>query len=269
MIEQNFFQMKRNRFQNIFAFLFCSLLIGLTGFYYWSVYHSPKKEPIILTLGEPVKPEGEIDYSFQAESVVYPELFETSEVMGRDIRPFVKWTEMVSRFNQQVSGINPTDEQQNPDVDIDIQPYIKIHEELEKYRGMPPYEMADHVNRLINKVPYVMDSISASQEDFWYTPVEFYQQNKGDCEDYAIAKLEALHYLGVSEKDMRIAIVRDHSLGGIIHSLLIYYVGHEVYILDNQSSDVISGAEKMTKYNPIFSINNYGWWRHMPSHNPL
>ena len=50
----------------------------------------------------------------------------------------------------------------------------------------------------------------------WSLPTDGY----GDCEDYAISKFMSLRALGVPNNLMRVEIVRDLNLGGIIHAVL-------------------------------------------------
>jgi predicted transglutaminase-like cysteine proteinase len=62
---------------------------------------------------------------------------------------------------------------------------------------------------------------------------------------------------------MRVIILQDLNLGGIIHAVLGIYEGDELYILDNQIKQVIP-ARKIYHYKPIYAINEDNWWRYVP-----
>ena len=67
--------------------------------------------------------------------------------------------------------------------------------------------------------------------------------------------------LGVPDNQMRLAIVKDMERG-IPHAILIVYAQTgEAMILDNQTTTVRSAA-MVTRYQPIFSINEQAWWLH-------
>jgi predicted transglutaminase-like cysteine proteinase len=97
------------------------------------------------------------------------------------------------------------------------------------------------------------------QEDYWATPFQFLKKN-GDCEDYAISKYMALKALGVKVEDMRIVALQDLNLN-LGHAVLVVYVGDEPQLLDNQISSVVA-ANSIRHYQPVFSINEEGWWLH-------
>jgi predicted transglutaminase-like cysteine proteinase len=134
-------------------------------------------------------------------------------------------------------------------------------QELEKLRAKPLIEKIDGVNRLVNAYPYIEDIMNWGLGDYWETPFEFQERN-GDCEDYAISKFISLRALGVTNDKMRIEIVQDLNLGGVIHAILIVFVDDQVYVLDNQIKQVMLAVD-IYHYKPIYSINEEHWWRHI------
>jgi len=66
----------------------------------------------------------------------------------------------------------------------------------------------------------------------------------------------------VPTDDMRIEIVQDLNLGGIIHAILIVFEDGKVYVLDNQIKQVMLAVD-IYHYKPIYSINEKHWWRHI------
>jgi predicted transglutaminase-like cysteine proteinase len=60
---------------------------------------------------------------------------------------------------------------------------------------------------------------------------------------------------------LRVVVVQDLNLGGIIHAVLIVFIGKDAYILDNQIKQVVP-ALKIYHYVPIYAINEDHWWKY-------
>jgi predicted transglutaminase-like cysteine proteinase len=118
------------------------------------------------------------------------------------------------------------------------------------------------VNEAVNVLPYREDASNYGATDYWATLPEFVARG-GDCEDYAIAKYMLLKRAGVPADAMRIAVVRDLALG-VSHAVLAVEEGGVSYILDNQSGEVLPDRD-VARYQPVYSINERGWWLHMPA----
>lgn len=177
----------------------------------------------------------------------YPALFGSQERASANLKPFTKWTQMFDRFE---SGLKTSDGQAT---------IRNFQHDLEGMKNLPLPAMAQKVNTLVNKTPYIEDSRKWGMSDYWATPVEFLNRG-GDCEDFAISKYAALRALGVPEERLRIAIVHDLQKD-IPHAILILYADDGAMILDNQSSEVRM-ARDVNRYKPIFSINRTAWWLH-------
>jgi predicted transglutaminase-like cysteine proteinase len=115
------------------------------------------------------------------------------------------------------------------------------------------------VNRAMNAKKYILDIKNWGQEDYWATPYQFLKKN-GDCEDYAIAKYMVLKELGLRVEDMRVVALQDLNLN-LGHAVLVVYVGEQPMLLDNQIASVVP-ANSIRHYQPVFSINEEGWWLH-------
>lgn len=126
----------------------------------------------------------------------------------------------------------------------------------------PLLERLRRVNRAVNRVAYIEDEANYGAADYWATPEEFLARG-GDCEDYAIAKYMLLKHAGVPAGSMRVVVVQDLSLG-TSHALLSIKLDGTDYILDNQSPSVLPATE-VARYRPVYSINETGWWLHMPA----
>ena len=103
------------------------------------------------------------------------------------------------------------------------------------------------------------------QSDYWATPLESLGRQRGDCEDYSIAKYLFLKHLIPDEK-LRLTYVRAQ-IGGPYskifqaHMVLIYYETPtaEPLVLDNLISE-IRPASRRKDLRPIFSFNSEGLW---------
>ena len=186
--------------------------------------------------------------------------FDMDEQRSDNIRPFPKWTGMIGRYG----------DQQNSDKPDDNCGKVRFYPcSLEQWRqvtegvkGKALLEQLDAVNDWSNQHPYIEDQINWGLEDYWETPNEF-MEISGDCEDYAISKYYTLRAAGIPADRLRIIVLQDLNLGGVIHAVLGVYDGAELYILDNQSQQVIP-AMKIYHYRPIFGINEESWWAYYP-----
>lgn len=185
--------------------------------------------------------------------------FDMKESRFNSLNNFPKWSGVMRRFAEQK---NLSDSKCNTQ---DYHPCaIKGWKEmLEDLRGKPLDIQLDAVNNWSNSHPYIIDQLNWGVSDYWETPYEFIEIN-GDCEDYAIAKYYSLRALGISADKMRIIIVQDLNLGGIIHAILgVYDADNNLIILDNQIKQV-RPALSIYHYRPIYGINEYNWWTYKP-----
>ena len=183
-----------------------------------------------------------------------PSYFTMGETQSTNLTPFPKWTGMRERFDDQKKI--PLEECGSTDFHpCTIAEWDKM---ITNTRNKPLSEQLKTVNDWSNKHPYIVDQLNWGMEDFWETPHEFISVS-GDCEDYAIVKYYSLRALGVPEEAMRIIIVQDLNLGGIIHAILGVYDDSKLVILDNQIKQVMP-ALKIYHYRPIYSLNAEHWW---------
>ena len=109
------------------------------------------------------------------------------------------------------------------------------------------------VNRFINSRRWHLESGS---HDDWHTLTEFLR-DRGDCEDYAIAKYFALRQLDLPADDLRVAITWDFATSAY-HAVTVVRIDGHVYFLD------VDGAPRLTQasYRFLFSINETAVWDH-------
>jgi predicted transglutaminase-like cysteine proteinase len=122
------------------------------------------------------------------------------------------------------------------------------------------------VNLYFNVIPYASDLKQWGVNDYWATPVELLVHDRGDCEDYAIAKYFTLKKLGVAAEKLRVVYVhvdertRRTRAGnglndGFAHMVLGYYETptSSPLILDNLTR-AIKPASERPDLKPVYTL---------------
>ncbi len=126
---------------------------------------------------------------------------------------------------------------------------------------LQPIERLEAVNRYVNaRVRFVDDSKQYGVADRWTTAAETLRRGRGDCEDYAIAKLQLLRRAGFDEKDLYFVILRD-ALRRADHAVLVVRAEGRLLVLDNGTDRLIDSHE-MPDYRPIFTFSGNQAWIH-------
>lgn len=183
-----------------------------------------------------------------AEARKYPRIFGSIELFSTKTARFPKWLGMLDRFQ---NGTKPCDS-----ATCTTKGWKEFIADL---RGQDLKTQLKEVNRAFNSHRYILDIDNWGEEDYWATPFQFLKKH-GDCEDYAISKYFTLKALGVPIEDMRVVALQDLNLN-LGHAVLVVYVGDKPMMLDNQIASVVP-ANSIRHYNPVFSINEAGWWLH-------
>lgn len=183
---------------------------------------------------------------------------DVEEVPYENLAPFKKWTSAMKRTSKQFK----IDDAQCDKATFHPCIVVEWKKFIEDMKGDDFMEQLVSINDWGNAHPYIVDQLNWGMNDYWATPYEFMTVN-GDCEDYAIAKYYTLRALGISPDRMRIMIVQDQNLGGVIHAILGVHQDDKLWILDNQSKEV-SLASSIYHYKPIYSLNEDRWWRYLP-----
>ena len=103
--------------------------------------------------------------------------------------------------------------------------FISIQKELiDKYKDANDTLKLNAVNRWVNKLKYDSDMHIYGVGDYWATLYEFVGKDRGDCEDYTIAKYYILKALGVDPHKMKFTYVvyRDRRGHLLAHMVLSY-----------------------------------------------
>ena len=117
------------------------------------------------------------------------------------------------------------------------------------------------VNRYVNRrVEFVDDSRQYGRADLWTAASDTLRRGRGDCEDYAIAKLQMLRAAGFSDRDLYLVIVKD-LVRRADHAVLVVRAGGRMLVLDN-GTDVVADADNVRDYRPVLTFSANGAWTH-------
>ena len=108
------------------------------------------------------------------------------------------------------------------------------------------------INRAINlSISYTSDDVQFGKSDEWSSAVATFASGRGDCEDYAIAKMFTLHAAGIALEDLRILVARER--GGDLHALLaVRNEGHWL-LLDNRTMMLVEDSHSRD-LTPIYTF---------------
>jgi predicted transglutaminase-like cysteine proteinase len=133
--------------------------------------------------------------------------------------------------------------------------FMALERLMASLEGKTDLEKLEKVNEFFNNVPYSRDIQTYGVTDYWATPFEFLARDKGDCEDYVIAKYFVLKQLGIESSKMYLTYVRVENYDDA-HMVLTYFPSPRTqpYVLDNIRRIVLP-ASKRTDLTPVFNFN--------------
>jgi predicted transglutaminase-like cysteine proteinase len=122
-------------------------------------------------------------------------------------------------------------------------------------------EQLEAVNRYVNgRVKFIDDIRQYGVDDHWTTAADTLRRGRGDCEDYAIAKLQLLRSAGFAERDLYLVILHD-ALRRTDHAVLVARAEGRLLVLDN-GTDRLFDSYEMPDYRPIVSFSGNRAWAH-------
>ena len=128
-------------------------------------------------------------------------------------------------------------------------------------RDLNAIARADAINRYVNhRVRFTDDSRQYGRNDVWSAATETLRRGKGDCEDYAIAKMQMLRAAGIADRDLYLVILKD-LVRRADHAVLVVRAGGRMLLLDN-GTDVMSDTETVRDYRPVVTFSAAGTWTH-------
>ncbi|HWI77103.1 MAG TPA: transglutaminase-like cysteine peptidase [Sphingomicrobium sp.] len=128
-------------------------------------------------------------------------------------------------------------------------------------RGAAEKTRLDAINRYVNRrVRFVDDERQFGRADVWSTANSTLSRGRGDCEDYAIAKIEMLRSAGISARDVYLVVLKD-LVRRADHAVAVVRSGDHMYVLDNGTDELLD-SETVRDYHPILTFSAYGTWTH-------
>jgi predicted transglutaminase-like cysteine proteinase len=126
---------------------------------------------------------------------------------------------------------------------------------------LSPLERLDAVNRYVNqRVAFVNDIRQYGVSDKWTAASETLRRGRGDCEDFAIAKLQILRRAGIAEEDLYLVVLRDAARRAD-HAVLVVRAEGRMLVLDNGTSRIFDSAA-IADYRPILTFSGSRAWTH-------
>lgn len=131
--------------------------------------------------------------------------------------------------------------------------------------GLSYQAILSAINIWVNRsVAYKTDNALYNQRDYWATATETLDKRAGDCEDYAILKLQLLHAAGIDKDMMRLVLSRDLA-GNRDHAFLVVATPNGDVVLDN-TTDRIYPANQAHSIRPILTFKGDQRWTHAVPH---
>lgn len=122
-------------------------------------------------------------------------------------------------------------------------------------------ELVASVNRWVNReITHAEDIDLFGKSDYWADAATTLRLGKGDCEDFALLKMELLASAGVSRDDMVLTLARD-LIRRRDHAVLLVKDGDGWLMLDNVGSAPLD-ASQSHGYRPVMSLGAKQSWLH-------
>ena len=126
---------------------------------------------------------------------------------------------------------------------------------LQELAGKDVKQQLREVNRFFNQFQYKEDIEVWGQKDYWATPEEFIGLNRGDCEDFVVAKYFVLRSLGVPDEQLYLTYVKAVRKN-VAHMVLSYFSTPKSVplILDNYNQKILPETQRRDLL-PVYSVN--------------
>lgn len=127
--------------------------------------------------------------------------------------------------------------------------------------GLGDIEKLEAVNIYVNsRVRFARDSELYGTADRWTPANETLASGRGDCEDYAIAKLQMLRRAGFPERDLYLVVLNDTARRQV-HAVLAARTDNRFLVLDN-ATDRLFDSHEFRDYRPIVTFSGNRSWTH-------
>ena len=128
-------------------------------------------------------------------------------------------------------------------------------------RGLGERDLLARVNQWVNReIAYVGDDRNYRRRDFWATAEQTIARGSGDCEDFAILKMQMLRAAGVDAARMKLVLLRDLAANAD-HAFLLVDTGSGKLVLDNVTDRLYDGSRAQA-VRPVLSFSADRRWVH-------
>jgi len=116
-------------------------------------------------------------------------------------------------------------------------------------------------NTWINhRIAFESDLENYGVSDYWASARESLARGRGDCEDYAIAKMELLRAAGVPAADLYLVVAKD-LVRRADHAILVVRMSDGFWVLDSGTDEVMP-ANAVQDYRPVVTFSAGKAWLH-------
>ena len=128
---------------------------------------------------------------------------------------------------------------------------------IDEARALDGRRQLATVNRSVNlAVAYTSDMVMHGVGDVWSSPLSTFERGRGDCEDYAIAKMFVLRGAGMPADDLRLLIAHNRS-DGDAHAVLAARLDGRWHILDNRKMLLLED-NAVRDLQPLYALDAGG-----------
>ena len=133
--------------------------------------------------------------------------------------------------------------------------FVYLNKVMDEAKGQNELEQLRIINDFYNNVRYRADQKNYNAKDYWATPIEFLGRDRGDCEDFVIAKYFALKFLGVDTKKLYFSYVKSTKFKQP-HMVLTYFASPSSIplVLDNFNYKIFPASER-SDLIPVYNFN--------------
>jgi len=133
--------------------------------------------------------------------------------------------------------------------------FILLNETMAKAQDLDELKKLRIINDFYNEVSYKSDLQNYHLKDYWATPLEFLGRDRGDCEDYVIAKYFALKDLGITGNKLYFTYVKSRNFKDP-HMVLTYFSSPTAtpLILDNYNKKILPASQRKDLI-PVYNFN--------------
>lgn len=196
-----------------------------------------------------------------AVPVPFPSLFGTQSILVGNTAIMQRWRNILSERADRNILLDCT----SGDF-CDLPRVAAMRAEVKRLKSASRALQVRAVNEFVNRnLRYASDLSVYGVSDHWASLREFLEHGRGDCEDFAIAKLWMLTALGVPLDSIRMVVLRDQAAQQDHAVLAVSHAGG-AWVLDNRSA-VVRADSEIRHYRPYYSLSASGssWVHSVPT----